>query len=194
MCQQRNHKSIESLEQSLDRINSWISNCDQKAGFLLAILGVLIPIVFTSDITERIKEILLVPYKAYCDTPDLYEFNGIRFVYFVILVVTIIACLVSIIAVLLSITANITIRQFKKDEGNEQLIENSHLFFGSIKKMKYITFRQMSDVCYEEDLKSQIFINSSICTRKFKFYNIGIYAFIVMAICFIALFILNLFV
>lgn len=194
MCQQRNHKSIESLEQSLDRINGWIGNCDQKAGFLLAILGVLIPIVFTSDISERINEILLSPYKAYREMPNLYEFNAVRFVYFVLLVATIIACMISIISVLLSITANITTKEFKKMHGNEQLIETSFLFFGSIKKMTYAAFREMSDANYEDDLKSQIFVNSSICTRKFKFYNIGLYAFIVMAVCFIALFILNLFV
>lgn len=194
MCQQRNHKSIESLEQSLDRINGWISNCDQKAGFLLAILGVLIPIVFTSDISKRINEIILIPYKAYCDMPDLYEINTVRFAYFIILVTTIITCLISIIAVLFSITANITIKKFKKIQGNEQIVETSYLFFGGIKKMKYATFRQMSNINYEEDLKSQIFVNASICTRKFKCYNIGLYAFIVMAICFIALFILNLFV
>lgn len=194
MCQQRNHKSIESLEQSLDRINGWISNCDQKAGFLLAILGVLIPIVFTSDISERINEILLSPYKGYREMPNLYEFNAVRFVYFVLLVATIIACLISIIAVLLSITANIKIEEFKKKHGNEHLVEKSYLFFGSIKKITYGTFREMSDASYEDDLKSQIYVNSSICTRKFKFYNIGLYAFIVMAVCFIALFILNLFV
>ena len=35
MCQNKTHKSLESLEQSLDRVNAWIGNCDQKAGFLL---------------------------------------------------------------------------------------------------------------------------------------------------------------
>lgn len=46
---ERKYKSIESLELSLDRINAWISNCDQKAGILLATIGVMITVLFTTD-------------------------------------------------------------------------------------------------------------------------------------------------
>lgn len=37
------------LKDNLDRVNMWIGNCDQKASFILAIIGVVLSICFTSD-------------------------------------------------------------------------------------------------------------------------------------------------
>lgn len=65
MCQQeRNHKSVESLELSLDRINSWISNCDQKAGFLLATIGIVLAILFATDFVGVVKKDIVEPFCA----------------------------------------------------------------------------------------------------------------------------------
>lgn len=186
MCQNKTHKSLESLEQSLDRVNAWIGNCDQKAGFLLAIIGVLIAIIFSSDFSQSIVDTIVNPYREYIRNPELNEFRLIRFVYFIFIVISIIASFVSIIFALLSITAAIDIKKYKKDDGNSELVDNSLLFFGSISSKKYNDFREMSDVSYEDDLKSQIFINSNICTRKFKRYNFSLISFIVMLSAFVA--------
>ena len=186
MCQNKTHKSLESLEQSLDRVNAWIGNCDQKAGFLPAIIGVLIAIIFSSDFSQSIVDNIVNPYREYIRTPELNEFRLIRFIYFIFIVISIIASFVSIIFALLSITAAIDIKKYKKDDGNSELVDNSLLFFGSISSKKYNDFREMSDVSYEDDLKSQIFINSNICTRKFKRYNISLISFIVMLSAFVA--------
>jgi len=35
----------EQLEQNLERVNGWIGNCDQKASFLLALVGVVTAII-----------------------------------------------------------------------------------------------------------------------------------------------------
>lgn len=186
MCQNKTHKSLESLEQSLDRVNAWIGNCDQKAGFLLAIIGVLIAIIFSSDFSQSIVDTIVNPYREYIRNPELNEFRPIRFIYFIFIVISIIASFVSIIFALLSITAAIDIKKYKKDDGNSELVDNSLLFFGSISSKKYNDFREMSDVSYEDDLKSQIFINSNICTRKFKRYNFSLISFIVMLSAFVA--------
>lgn len=186
MCQNKNHKTLESLEQSLDRVNAWIGNCDQKAGFLLAIIGVIITILFSSDFSQSIVDNVVNPYREYIKNPELKEFSLIRFIYFLFIVITIIASFVSIIFALLSITAAIDIKKYKKDDGNSELVDKSLLFFGSISSKKYNEFKEKSDVSYEDDLKSQIFINSIICTRKFKRYNISLISFIVMLSVFVA--------
>lgn len=186
MCQNKTHKSLESLEQSLDRVNAWIGNCDQKAGFLLAIIGVLIAIIFSSDFSQSIVDTIVNPYREYIRNPELNEFRPIRFIYFIFIVISIIASFVSIIFALLSITAAIDIKKYKKDDGNSELVDNSLLFFGSISSKKYNDFSEMSGVSYEDDLKSQIFINSNICTRKFKRYNFSLISFIVMLSAFVA--------
>lgn len=186
MCQNKNHKSLESLEKSLDRVNAWIGNCDQKAGFLLAIIGVLVAIIFSSDFSQSIVDNIVNPYREYIKNPELNEFRLIRFIYFIFIIVSIIASVVSIIFALLSLTASIDIKKYIQQEGNSELVGNSLLFFGSISSSKYNDYKEMADVNYEDDLKSQIFINSTICTRKFKRYNISLISFIVMLSAFVA--------
>ena len=132
MCQNKNHMTLESLEQSLDRVNAWIGNCDQKAGFLLAIIGVIITILFSSDFSQSIVDNVVNPYREYIKNPELKEFSLIRFIYFLFIVITIIASFISIIFALLSITAAIDIKKYKKDDGNSELVDKSLLFFGSI--------------------------------------------------------------
>lgn len=193
MCQNKNHKTLESLEQSLDRINGWIGNCDQKAGFLLAIIGILVAILFSSDFSKSIVEIIVNPYREYRKCPGLNEFNLTRFAFFLFVVVSIISCVTSIIFSLLSLTAAINIKKFKQVEGNSDLVDNSLLFFGSISSRNYNEFKNMDEVDYGEDLKSQVFINSIICTRKFKRYNTSLIAFVVMLGAFVASFITSLF-
>lgn len=39
----------EELTLRLDRVNSWINNCDQKSSIILAIEGVVLTILCTSD-------------------------------------------------------------------------------------------------------------------------------------------------
>lgn len=194
MCQKKNHKTIESLEQSLDRVNSWIGNCDQKTGFLLAIIGILIAIVFSSNFADTIRKEIVTPFLEYLKSPEDYTFSCTRVLYFVLLLVTFISCTLSLVYSLLALTAAIDIQAFKKKPGNNELVGNSLLFFGSISKLgKYSDFKNMAGVDYEEDLKSQIFVNSTICTNKFRRYNISLYSFLVMVLGFVALFITGLF-
>ena len=38
-------KQVEAAKATLERINSWINNCDTKAGAILALLGVILTLV-----------------------------------------------------------------------------------------------------------------------------------------------------
>ena len=44
------NRKKEELQFTLESVNSWVNNCDQKAGILLAIVGVAITVIMTSDI------------------------------------------------------------------------------------------------------------------------------------------------
>ena len=65
MCETRDHKSVESLELSLDRVNAWISNCDQKAGLLLATIGIVLAILFATDFVDVVKSSIIEPFSNY---------------------------------------------------------------------------------------------------------------------------------
>ena len=58
--------AADEMERNLDRTNMWISNCDQKASFLLALVGVVITVIFTSGVTPRVIQTLVNPFIDYC--------------------------------------------------------------------------------------------------------------------------------
>ena len=51
----------EELTLRLDRVNSWINNCDQKSSIILAIEGVVLTILCTSDYISFIHQRLIFP-------------------------------------------------------------------------------------------------------------------------------------
>ena len=51
----------DELKSRLDRVNSWINNCDQKASILLAVEGVVLTILCTSDYISLIRQKLISP-------------------------------------------------------------------------------------------------------------------------------------
>lgn len=52
----------------LDRVNGWINNCDQKSSILLAIEGVVLTILCTSDYISFIHQQLILPICNYYKT------------------------------------------------------------------------------------------------------------------------------
>ena len=69
------------------------------------------------------------------------------------------------------------------------LVKNSYIFYGTISEMSFDSFAK-EDVDYEEDLKSQIYVNSKIAISKFHNYNEGLFWFklllLVAAMLFVA--------
>ena len=58
----------EELTLRLDRVNSWINNCDQKSSIILAIEGVVLTILCTSDYISFIHQRLIFPIYNYYKT------------------------------------------------------------------------------------------------------------------------------
>lgn len=170
MCQQtRDHKSVESLELSLDRINSWISNCDQKAGLLLATIGVVLAIMFANEFVTEVKKAIFNPFKGYLENPDYYEFDVWRMLFFISLIATIALCMLSSFYALRSISAKLDSRELKRQ--NPEMIDNSLLFYVTIASRSFENYVEENSLDYVKDLQSQVYINSNICTNKFLAYK-----------------------
>ena len=155
----------DEMERNLDRINMWIGNCDQKASFLLAFLGVAATIFLTSDVVSKIKGILITPFVDYWRN-GIGTFSIYRLLIAVSLVIGSICILASLVHLLFSLMAKTDYSKFQQP-GMEK---RSVLFYLHIASMNYSEFSRAENDRYN-DLRSQAYVNSCICTDKFKHYR-----------------------
>lgn len=170
-----NHSEI------LSRINTWISNCDSKISFALVFAGALLGFFFTSNIIhdslfQVVNNVLILTKK------ELLSLIAI-----IILVFFSISLLLSIWYLFKGLKGKINIENYKQ----YGLEEESLLFFGTIKSMKYKDFKDKVKNIEEDDLKndylSQIHVNSIICNQKFINYNKGLKFLLFSVILFVLL-------
>lgn len=171
------------LKESLDRVQTWINNVDQKAGILLATEGVILTVIFTTGGAAG-KIIELISFKGFSFT-TLSTWSG----FFCVL--ALVAVLFSLYKLLCAISAKIDPEEFKAK--NPNLITNSMFHFYTIANRSYEKFRSeaFEDGQKTNDYRSQVYINSLICTKKFKSYNWGLYAFETMLVCSVLTFIFS---
>lgn len=158
----------EQLERNLDRINMWISNCDQKTSFLLTLLGVALTIILSSDAVKLIKNLLINPFLEYW-RKGIGDFDCYLFFVALLLIVGFVFCFSSVFFLLLSLRAKTNYNAYR-EAGME---EKSLFFFGTISKMTYSEFSQARNNRYN-DLTSQVYVNSIICTKKYNNYKKGL--------------------
>lgn len=192
MCQNRDYKSIESLELSLDRVNSWISNCDQKAGLLLATIGIVLAILFATDFVDVVKSSIIEPFMLCLKEPEHYEFSSSRFFFSISLLLSVLTCVISSVYALRTISAELNAKEISKV--NPSLLSDSYLFFQTISSKSYEDFSEFEGVEYQKDLLSQIYINSSICSKKFGFYKVALRYFYGVVLNIAVMYILYLFI
>ena len=158
-----------SLIERLNHINTWINNCDQKSGILMAFLGVMVPLIFTTELFTSNISSLILPIKDYWLNSE-GTFNFFNFILCVLLVLLGYYIVRSIYFLFQVINGRIDETKYNQDG----LEINSLFFFGTISKKKFITFKdQLSDASYNSnnDILSQIYINSVIAQQKFTYYN-----------------------
>ena len=182
--------SDDQMEHNLDRVNFWIGNCDQKASFLLALVGVVITVIFTNgfvDIAEGQQNSLL--HNAI--KSGVASWDTLHFIIIILFGLGFICLLVAILYLVFCLYARISYINIR--ERNPGLESPSTLFFGSISKMSYLDFSLNKYDLYN-DYRSQVFINSIICTKKFVKYKVGL-VFTIVALVLLSLsFIFSLFV
>lgn len=167
-------KDEDGLQYTLESVNSWLNNCDQKASILLSVIGVIITVLLTSDFFKGLRSYIFKPFVEYWTKETDLAFSWGRFTVFVLFVVSAIILIISCIYLFKAITA--TIDYDKMRAKHPELVKSSYIFFGSISKMRYEDFKK-DEVDYKEDLKSQIYVNSIITTKKFENYNEGLFWF-----------------
>lgn len=150
----------EDAYQTLEMVNTWISNIDTKVSFTLALAGVLIGFIFSTGLPSALKIV--------SEVSKLQELNGGESIGAILVCVLYVVSFISILFFMLAIIARI------KNMNNVQ----SLFFFGSIAKMEILDYKtkvnSMSEQEVLEDLLEQIHTNSMICNKKAKYYNRGI--------------------
>lgn len=176
----------DDLQYALDVVNSWVNNCDQKAGMLLAVLGVAITVLVTSDFMKELRTYIFGPFVEYWTTDSQLDFSLGRFTVFCLLVTANGMLMTSCYYLFKAITANTDYGKMRQN--NPRMVGKSYLFFGSISGMTYDEFRS-DRVDFKEDLKSQIYTNSKIAVAKFRNYNKGLFWFKMILVVSVMLFV-----
>ena len=142
----------QDLKENLDRVNMWISNCDQKASFVLATLGVGMTILFTSDLVKYIRKTIIVPFKTYlCD--NIQNVDWLKCVIVLSLIYVCIGVIITFYQLVNSLRAKTDINRFVQ-QGIER---KSMLHYESVANMTYNVFCT-SEVHIINDLRSQVYI------------------------------------
>ena len=167
------HNNIdkEDMKFTLELVNSWINNCDQKASILLSIIGVAITLMLTSDFIKFLRNYIFEPFVLYISAKGKFQFSLGRFTVFFLLLIA--ACTLAMACYYLfrAIKANIDYKKLVDE--NPSLEKTSRIFFGAISKISYEEFKKVA-IKQEEDLRSQIYVNSKIATEKYNNYNKGL--------------------
>lgn len=169
--------TVEELNTRLDRVNSWIDNCDQKASILLAFAGALAAVLLTSDILTSGHERLIVPFVNYWSGDKDILFSFPNLVIFLSLLPIVYHVLKMVVFLLLVLNPKTKIDEL--EVGAESRIEkNSAIHYGVIAPKKYNDFndqcKEQNEENYLNDLCSQIYCNSKICNDKFDNYKKGL--------------------
>jgi len=167
----------EKIDKSLNKLNNvilWISNCDAKSSFALALLGVLVTIIFASTIGSEMLEIF--NYKK----AESIDWASVKYFIRVISVIVFIAGIVVTVSfIYMTLKGRISPNVYKENK----LKTDSNIFFGTISNKKFELFEtetnSENETDYLNDINSQIFINSKIANVKFKNYNRSLISIII---------------
>ena len=161
----------DALQKRLLLTNSWISNCDQKAGLILAATSVLLPIVASNSV---FLEIIQKNVKTLCDILNA----SVEVIYSLVLILTLALFIVLLSACIFYLFKCLEGKINSSVFSEKDLQTESLLFFQTIAKKSFKQYKtdikHINEKKIFEDYLSQIYINSKICTVKFTNYNKGL--------------------
>ncbi len=151
--------SIDFLQSTLDRIIGFVNSCDVKASIVLGILGIVLAGLLSDKTLENLYFALssAVKLKGFLSIFYLFSFT-----------ISALSVIIGLGFLIYAISAKI-----------EQSGNNSNIYFVDIMLNKnaaaYLQkLKSNTESSVVDDLISQIYINSSICTKKYKRYNLGL--------------------
>lgn len=156
-------------DDTYEQVSSWINNCDSKASILLALIGVILSIAFTSDyilggIEGLAKDVvsLVKGTGNSCACASLF----------------ILAVLGLSIGFFIDSIRNLLLVLYARLDDSRDRENPSISFYRSIGAKPYDEYKALieniSDDDFTEDKLRQVYDCSKICTSKFNFYNEGI--------------------
>lgn len=158
----RTDRSIKKLE----IINQWISNVDTKSSFVLTFYGVIITIIFTSNLGLE-----MINTFSYARTQEINVESAKLFISLAGVIIFFIAVVITLYNIYQSLKGRINSSVYKQANLNT----NSNIFFETIASKSFSDFEQQTNNerkrSFLNDLNSQIFINSNIVDKKFIHYN-----------------------
>lgn len=183
---------------TLDTINMWIENCDNKASIILGSIGVIASIILSSDFAKIIKDIIetSIINIGWCNGIYIFIFMSA-----VIICIIGLGCLISCITPRIvtntsisdRIQKNICKKQHKfKNTQIKNNMQDSIMFYGIVALTQYEQYlEKVKPICKDYDnimidLLFQIHSAAVICESKFKKLQKGIVCFLIgFIICFI---------
>ena len=177
---------LEDLRVMHQKVMDFTFNCDNKASFLGAVIGVLITAIASAtpfwEIIKKLKQSGIV----YFEGGESVVFDRLSFSCGLCLSIGVIAILVALFAIFFVLKARLKTTH-----------ANSLIFFGSIANTKEEDYKTSIEGYDEnkqkEDYIRQIHICSQICTKKFKAYNVAVVSSIVSLIAFSLFVIISIF-
>lgn len=165
----------EELEQEYQRISFWINNLDTKISFALGASGVLLGFILSNqDLGESLKRHL-----------KTLKFWNESLILFLLFGVTVALLVISLWFFLNGLKAKIDSKKYHQS----QMVSLSNIFWGDISKNNFYSYKYRleyrGDKDWKQDMMTQIYINSCICTQKSKLYNRGITTLKLSLICFV---------
>lgn len=164
----------------LDRILEWIRACDTKASILLATMGIIMTVFSTEFFLTKLK--LILKY-------NLNELDFSKILYLTFVVVFFGLFFVGIFCLVLELNPAL----ISKKNNNENV--ESTYYFEAIAKKELSTLKaEIEQLSYEKeinDIITQLYINSKICTKKYHYTRVGIFYSLVGTFGILLLFIIG---
>ena len=159
-------EKIENAKYILDNIKDWINNVDIKISILIAFMGVVLGYILIDSNIDFIERIVTTINNNSLSFSKIAKGLLVLLLYF--------NTIFSIIKLIYALKGKINIKEFKESG----VTLNSLVFYGSISKYNYEEFnkkiKNQTKQSNINDILSQVYINSKICNKKFKNYNIGL--------------------
>jgi len=159
-------EKIENAKYILDNIKEWINNVDIKISILIAFMGVILGYILIDSNIDFIERIVTTINNNSLSFSKIAKGLLVLLLYF--------NTIFSIIKLIYALKGKINIKEFKESG----VTLNSLVFYGSISKYNYEEFnkkiKNQTKQSNINDILSQVYINSKICNKKFKNYNIGL--------------------
>lgn len=147
-------------------VKEWINNADLKISILAAFMAIILGYIIVDSNSNVIDKIINVINNGYIS--KIHVIKGI------LVLALYSTTLLSIIKLLEALKAKINIKEYK----DKKITTNSLMFYGSISNLDYSEYinkvKNQSEESKMNDIYSQIYINSKICNKKFKCYNLGL--------------------